>query len=123
MPRVCADRVIMFMVIGLVAWTIIGLPIFISLEQAPPNYQAQPAQSEEQRAPRQEDAEFAGGPLGAAQAEQNTKSTNQHGHWYGTFIEHPAEWVTAIFTVMLAIYTRGLFKATRGAPGRDPGAG
>jgi hypothetical protein len=38
----------------------------------------------------------------------------QHGEWYSTFAEHPAEWTIAAFTIMLAVYTRGLYKATAG---------
>src|SRR5581483_5523765 len=37
MPKISADRVIMFSVVGLVAWAIIGLPLFDSLQAHPPH--------------------------------------------------------------------------------------
>src|ERR1043165_5286973 len=104
MPKICADKVIMFCVIGLVGWAIIVFPVILRLvqvlEQAIPNNYAQPTQSEQQWRVGQQNAQSSPNALSKPQAEKDEASAKQHGNWYNTFVDHPAEWVNAIFTVM-----------------------
>jgi hypothetical protein len=79
---------------------------------------AKPSQSEHNWGPEQQ---FRNPPVAppaqsftGAQQQDHAPATRQHSNWYSTFIEHPAEWVTASFTIMLAFYTRRLFRATQG---------
>ena len=38
----------------------------------------------------------------------------QESHWYNIFINHPTDWLLVLFNGMLALYTRRLYRATRG---------
>lgn len=105
MPKCLADKVIMFSIIGLVAWAIIGLPIVKSLER-PEAYQHN----------QTDKAQSKGGNSSAVWnrsiPQKNGASGHQENRWYGVLVDHAPDWFVAIFTGLLAYATYRLVKST-----------
>jgi hypothetical protein len=102
MPSCWADRAIMFSVIALVAWALIGLPL---IQQIPSFYYGEPAKVEHQ-------LRDAGLPAKKTVTEKGEISRHGESKWYGTFLEHTPDWFVAIFTALLAYVTYRLVQST-----------
>src|SRR5882724_11750787 len=123
MPRVCADRVIMWAVIGIVAWAVIGLPAINALDQTP----AQQGQDRSGPAEQSTDTFVPGRIAQQSNPKQETKEPDAHkGVVPHNFLESAVEWAVkffelkltdvliVFFTGVLAVKTAGLFKETAG---------
>lgn len=105
MPKDWADRAIMFSVIAIVAWAIIGLPAVKYLEQTPPNYREQPAKAPQENG-RTSQA------FAKTVAKEKQPEGQKEGKWYSTFLNHAPDWFVAIFTGLLVYVTYRLVKST-----------
>ncbi|WP_316395019.1 hypothetical protein [Bradyrhizobium sp. 33ap4] len=90
-------------VLGFLVATALWAGIFLFQPQkAVPNYEAQPAKSEQQHA-------VSGRPAG--QQEQHAEG-HQKGSWYDTFLNHTPDWFVALFTALLTFVTYRLVSTT-----------
>ena len=71
-------------------------------QQAGPNYQDPPAQTERQNA----------GPTHPNGTAREDNSLGQKKRWYSTFLDHTPDWFVAIFTGLLAVVTLLLVRST-----------
>jgi hypothetical protein len=75
-------------------------------QQSPPDHRSLPAKSEQQ--------DRIGTQSPGANGQQHDDKRGNESKWYGTFLNHPTEWLLALFTAILAVYTACLFYATSG---------
>jgi hypothetical protein len=102
MPRDLADKIIMFSVIGLVAWAIIGLPM---IQQARPYYYDLLAKAEGQNSQTSESQE-------KSINEKNNPERKDESQRHSYFLEHASDWLVAIFTGLLVYVTYRLVIST-----------
>ncbi len=119
MPRLGADQIIMFSVIGLVSWGIIGLPVLKSLEQSEPHQQSgtpQPTGNERQQ-PAAKDSQPETRPAVTAQKSRpygpdNSNTESRSKDWAKIFLDHLPDWFVALFTAVLSLFTGLLWWST-----------
>jgi len=89
------------------ALALYGLATTGRSQQSPPHNREQPtkAESHERQAP---------GYFAPPIAPQRGEERKQESHWYSQLFEKPTDWLLAIFTGLLVVYTRRLYVATRG---------
>jgi hypothetical protein len=104
-PKIDSDRAIMFCIIALVAWAIIGLPTLNSLQQPEPYHQGQPAKAEAQHSDARQTAANSVANKHGVEGQQERK-------WYQPFTDHAPDWFVAIFTGLLVYVTFRLVNST-----------
>jgi hypothetical protein len=106
MPQINSDKIIMFSILGLVAWAIVGLPLFNSFQRLEPNYNSQSVEPKNKNS-----VGNAALPISKI-PDHGGEPRKRDGAWYDTFREHMPDWFVAIFTGLLTLVTLLLVRST-----------
>ena len=101
MLRDLADKIIMFCVIALGVWAIIGLPL---IKQYPPYYYVQSTETEGQHGQTSQ--------LRKKLINEKNSVSKDDRKWYRSLLEHASDWFVAIFTGLLVYVTFRLVMST-----------
>jgi hypothetical protein len=82
-----------------------GFAVWSASQHSPPHNSEQPTSAKYQ------DSD---GSKSRPLAKNSPKEGQEEHYWYSTFKEHTAEWLIALFTAVLSLYTARLFYATSG---------
>jgi hypothetical protein len=82
-----------------------GTALWHASQQSPPNNNKQPSQAENKNAPPRE-------AITEVRSDEGHTGGQEKEEWYERIFEKPTDWLLALFTLFLVIYTRRLYQAT-----------